>query len=422
MKNQCKHLWTLTLISLIWGTTNLSSYADNKNNNERVVKEVVIVSKTKNKAKKERNNEEKEVKPTKPLRKVQREESKFSGEVTFEGAHNVGVSYPARTDFTPSLIITKPVDKEEENVFALDVFVKLGAHKKFVFEDEIFNGMLELKANKTNIKLSQIFLTWNEWTFGITKNNFANIATFPAAKVAQLSWKKNINEMFTVGVGIEEAKEFSFCATNDGGKSDAKKLYLKPRKDLPVGSARVQYNLPNQLGIIELSGLFRPLGWFNINNKKTDLYPGFGVNLGSKINFQPETKILTVNLILGQGIGEYIADVANLDSEPISIYHSVLDGKAKGIMTSGAYASYEHHWTPSVRSTFEGGLTTILSDHKKDNPTSYKVGAYGKGNLVYWFTEHTSVGVEYGAGLRKNAGDNDSKSASQIKAVFEFKI
>ena len=63
-------------------------------------------------------------------------------------------------------------------------------------------------------------------------------------------------------------------------------------------------------------------------------------------------------------------------------------------------------------------------DQKKHNLASYKLGVYGSGNLVYWFTEHTSVGLEYGTGLRNNADTSkqDSQGANHIKAIFEFKI
>lgn len=415
MKNKRKYLSILTLVSLIWGTTDFTSYADNRTKKE------VIVDKKSN----QKNDKRQEAKPVRSLRKATSEEGKFSGEVFFEGAHNVGVSYPARTDFMPSLIITKKGGEKEINAFALDVMVKLGAQKKFVFEDEVFNGTLDLRATNTAVKLSQIFLTWNGWTFGIAKNNFGTIATFPGAKVTQLSWKKDINEMFNVGVGIEEAKEFSFFAKDDTGKAKAKeKKALKPRKDLPASSGRVQYNLPNKLGIIELSGLFRPLGWFSPSKETTQLLPGYGVNLGGKIDVKPETDTLTVHFLFGQGIGEYVGDLMDLASEPISVYINDGEGKVKPIMTSGAYATYEHHWTPVLRSTFGGGLTTILNEDKTDRPNAYKLGAYATGNLVYWFTEHTSVGVEYGTGYRKNADDTqqDLKQANHIKAMFEFKI
>lgn len=426
MKNKRKYLWILTLVSLTWGTATFNSYADTKNKDNSGKKEVTV-SKNKGKAKKEKK-EEKEVKPARPLKKAKSEEAKFTGDVALEGAHNIGMTYPARTDFYPSLITTNKDKQDEINAFCLDVIVKLGASKKFIFEDEIFNTTLELKAINKDVKLSQIFLTWNEWTVGITKNNFGNIATFPSAKVAQLAWKRDINEMFTVGLGVEEAKEFSFFGKDDDGKGKAKaKGAPKPRKDLPAGSARIQYNLPNELGSIELSGLLRPLGWVSQTEKKNKFQLGYGVNLGGKINIKPETDILIAHLMLGQGIGEYVGDLIDVENQPISVYinDNVTPSVVKGIVTSGVYATYEHHWTSYLRSTLGGGVTAILNDHKKENyPDFYKLGVYGNANLVYWFTEHTSVGLEYGTGYRKNADDSkqDSKGANHLKAIFEFKI
>ncbi len=426
MKNKRKYLWILTLISFVWGTAAFNSYADDKGNNEKVVKKVVK-SKNKEKAKKEKNEKE-EVIVIKSLKKFTSSESKFYGKASFEGAYNVGVSYPARTDFTPSLIITKTGGEKALNVFTLDAAIRLGLEKKFFFDDEVVNSTVEFKATKEKVTLRKLFLATQEWTVGLTRNNFANIATFLPVGVIQVSWRKDINKMFTVGLGVEQAPEFNFFGKDAQGKLVQTTSSLKPRKDLPAGSARVQYNLPNELGCIELSGLIRPLGYFNGYNKgKTDFKLGYGLNLGSEIKIKPETDTLTANVILGAGIGEYVGDLSGVESEPISVYYDYKVGSddgVKSIMASGVYVSYEHHWFPFLRSNFGGGLTTILNDYKIKHPDFYRLGGYLSGNLVYWFTEHTSVGVEYGAGFRNNADKSkqDSARAHHIKASLEFKI
>jgi hypothetical protein len=443
MKNRHKHLWILTLVSLIWGATTVYSHADQKDKGtkdaQNVKKEVIVKqeentkgnttsqeSKNKEKDREEpKKKKEKVVRPPRQLRRATGEEKiKFTGDIIFEGAHNIGLMYPAKTDFYPSLIITDKTKKKQMEVFDLDVLVKLGASKKFIFEDEVCKGELEVRLAKDKVWLSQIFLTWQGWVVGITKNNFGTIATFPGAKVSQISWQKNINEMLTLGLGLEEAKKFSFCGKDEEGEKEAKKIRLKTLKGyLPASSGRIQYNLPNKLGSIELSGLFRTLGWFD--GDKFKFMPGYGLNLGSKINIKPETDTLTVHAMFGEGIGEYIADMNILESEPISVYIGDAGKKVKSIKASGVYAAYEHYWTPFLHSTLEAGLTSILNDDRKaEKPDYYKLGLYGKGNLVYRFTEHTSVGVEYGVGYRGNADESrqKSKGANHIKAIFEFKI
>jgi hypothetical protein len=412
MKNQRRYLRVAALMSLAWGASTFSSYANPEEYHLAVVKS------------------EKEQKHSRAVRKAKSEEAKIGAGVTFEIGSPLGKKYPIKDSFLPSLILAKEAAKI--NYFDISVTVKLNASKKWIFDDMAFDTVAEVKLDTTSCKLSKIYLKWNEWTAGLTESTFGKISTFPAVKVEQISWKRNINEQFTVALGLEQAKTFSLYPSDKSKEEEKKDGSLKASKNLPAGSFSVRYNLLDKKSSFELSALARPLTWFDDSAKKPFSELGYGVNLGGKIHISPETDLLTVNFMAGQGIGEYVADLSGLGTEvvSVSINTNTTKKEAKPIFVGVAGATYKHHWIPTLYSTFgtgftwltDGGMTNLNQDTRAAE--AYKGGLFVSGNLVYHFTEHTTFGIEYGGGLRNNVKKDrqDTDWVNHAKASFEFKI
>lgn len=402
MRSTFKKLSLLILLSFICSTPTYRSYADTTSDMATVVEE------------------------TQPeqslLKKAKVKITKVSGEGSFVSSWNIA-NYPNETDFTPAKIITDTKETKGLDIMKRDCSVKLGMEKNFVFENNKIDSKIELKATPEKVKLSKCFLTYEVCKFGIT---VGLVESLFAGNAIQSAFKWPLNDMITVGLGVENPQEFSFFGKDEKGKEAAKKAEKKgdgpkPRKDVPVVCGMVKYNLPNELGDVTLSGLYRPLAYKDPKEKKTKFSQGFGGQLSSEIPFKSKTRIVTINGILGSGIGEYIPDLQELESEPISI--CVVKNKVKNIMAGGVHVTYEHHITTAIRAKIGvGGTQVVQAD--KDKKEAYEQGLYANLNASYWFTEYTSLGVEYGIGHRKNVGTKfaDGKWGQHTKAILSFKF
>ncbi len=401
MKSTFKKLSLLILLSFICSTTTYRSYADPTSDMAAV---------------------EEETKPEQTLKKAKTKTTKFYGNGSFVGASNLA-NYPNETDFTPAKIITDKEATKGLDIFKMDGSVKLGMEKNFVFENNKIDSKIELQATPKDAKLSQCFLTYEVCKFGITAGLAESL--FAGAAI-QLAVKYPLNDMVTVGLGAENPQEVSFFGKDEKGKEAAKKAAKKsdartPRKDVPVVCGMVKYNLPNELGDVTLSGLYRPLAYKDSKEKKTKISQGFGGQLSSEMPFKSKTRTVTINGIFGSGIGEYIPDLQEVENEPISI--CVVKNKVENIMAGGVHVTYEHHITTAIRAKIGVGGTKVFPADK-DKKEAYEQGLYANLNVSYWFTEYTSFGMEYGMGHRKNVGTKfaDGKWGQHAKAILSFKF
>jgi hypothetical protein len=377
MKSTLKNLSMFMFLSFICSTTTYRSYADPVGDVTAVVEET---------------------KTEQPLKKAKTKTTKFYGNGSFASAWNQNV--------------------KDKDPFTLNADIKLGIEKAFVFEDDKIDSKVEIKATTEKIALEEFFFTYNCLTFGLTDSLFAESAI-------QATLKKECYDKLTVGVSIEKAQKLSFFATDDKMKKEAEEASLKPKNYVPAVSSMVQYSLPNELGDVTLGGLWRPLVWKNEKENKTNLGHGFGGKLSSEMPFKSKTRTVTFSGIVGKSIGEYIPGLQDAaDSEAVSMRMTKDKTKVEPITASSVNVSYEHHWTTAIRSKATATGVKAFQPNKPEQADNYDLGLYGTFNTSYWFTEYTSVGLEYGINHRTNVDQKmkDGKLEQTIKAILSFKF
>jgi len=225
----------------------------------------------------EQEDKEKEIKPIQG-------KAAFYGSASLEVAKNFGLRYPARTDFYPSLVMMKK--RQSADNLSFDASLKLGFEKFFNIENKQAEIHVEIGASQENAKLRKIYFAKGVFEesklfLGLKENNFCTISASPAAvRVLQVGWSIPFGA-FELGFSIEQAKDLEMYPKSV--KEEDRDL--KPTKELPAVSARLGYGFPDEIGNMELSGLFRPLEWSG--DKKFTFRPGYGANLGMKFNHQP---------------------------------------------------------------------------------------------------------------------------------------
>jgi hypothetical protein len=397
MENKNKYLWILTFVSLAFGSATFNSYA--QNNDVKV------------KAKKEE-----------PIR--------IYGHADIEAAHSVKQMYVGQAGFTPSLIPMDRNQKELSNALIYDASLKIGFETKFYVDEKFSKGVIEFAADRNSLTIRRLFFETKHLTLGLKENNFCNIATFASVKVIQASWKNKFRNNFTFAVGVEESKlvtlypeEAPEYKKHGITKDMLKAKDFQPTRDYPALSTNLQYDLSNNFGSVEVSGIMRPMSFYDSKTDKTPLIFGWGANLGTKLKLTPKVNTLTINVLYGQGIGSYIHDLSKMDKTEVMDVRikKGTRNEVRTIIAGGAHAAFEHRWSPAVHFTIRSGINHTFNEDKNERPNAYKWGVYGGAKATYWITKRAAVGAEYIWGGRKNLDDN-FKNAHHLKATATFKF
>jgi drug/metabolite transporter superfamily protein YnfA len=167
-------------------------------------------------------------------------------------------------------------------------------------------------------------------------------------------------------------------------------------------------------GHVQLSGIFRMIGYTDLNKQK-QLEPGGGGVLSLKINTHRDGKFLMQG-IWGLGISRYINGLqgANLDGVLLP------DGTFKLFEVMGGYLSYQWNWnrSGSLNSTVVIGNTRILNGGDMP-PEFYKRGGYGSFDAFWRTFKSFEVGFGVTVGRRMN-NDGAVGDATRIGAVGKF--
>jgi len=389
MENKNKYLWILALVGLTFGSATFNSYAQGNAG---------------------------KLKTEEPIR--------IYGHADIEAAHAVKQMYLEHTSFTPSLIPMDRVQKKSANALIYDASLKIGFETKFYVEEKFSKGVIEFSADRKSLSIRRLFFETDNFSLGLKENNFCNIATFAPVRVIQASWKNKFKDNLTFAFGIEENKVVVLYPSEKYTEADIKNKSFQPRRDYPAASTNLQYDFADKFGSVAVSGIVRPMSFYDSKTDKTPLIFGWGANLGTKLILTPKVNILTANIILGQGIGSYIHDLSKMDKTEevdVRLKKGTSSNEVEAIMAGGVHASFEHRWAPALRFTIRGGINHTFNEDKNTRPDAYKLGVYGGANATYWITKRAAVGAEYIWGGRRNLDDN-FKNAHHVKAIATFKF
>ena len=173
---------------------------------------------------------------------------------------------------------------------------------------------------------------------------------------------------------------------------------------------------------IRLSGIVRNFAYKDLVSDKTRHTAGWGVMLSG--NVQPASKwILYYQLAYGQGIGNYIQDLAGLpysftpsDSQP---------GKMVANPMIGANLGVTYNISPKwqVNAMFSEARIFNVKDYAtaEAETSDYKYALYGAVNCFYNINSFMQVGLEYLWGHRQTwniGGAHDSRLQAQLQFSF----
>jgi len=299
------------------------------------------------------------------------------GKVGIGLGYAVNFKHPKDTDFYSSLIQPFKTHNADDvaDILAKSLAFKLGFKKQMQWEDNNHTMVMELGMNKEkNIVLKKAYINFNTFYFGLKENNFCKVSNLLPVTTLQVGAESELNENFTVGFSIEENKVFNFYPEEK--KDIIKQHHLKPRKDIPAASMKSSYKLNEDMGVIEISVLLRPLLVFDSKQGGHITNLGFGGNIGSDINIGSTKDKVIFNVVGGQGIGEYIENLNALSAKEVTSIYILKDDKIKAINMFGAYLSLQHIFNDLFNAKLQGGYTILNplgADNRKDGSYHYGI-------------------------------------------------
>lgn len=169
-------------------------------------------------------------------------------------------------------------------------------------------------------------------------------------------------------------------------------------------------------GHIQLAGVFRDLG-VRLPDGTHDSVFGWGVNATGGIEVYGENNIV-LGLAYGEGMARYVGDTAglNLDAAP----QSQTDLSLKALPVFATYGSYQHYWSPDLRSSLTFGLVRVQNTDFQPVSTYHK-SKYSSLNLIWNPIGSLDLGAEVIYGwVEDKSGASASTPRFQITGRYSF--
>ena len=181
-----------------------------------------------------------------------------------------------------------------------------------------------------------------------------------------------------------------------------------PYNDVPDFGVRYRQN--GSFGHFQVAGLARKLGYQRKSDDSKGYEVGWGVNTSAVINTWGSDN-LKVQLVYGEGIGDYIND-GGIDIAPDA------SGSAQAVPLAGLSAYYEHYWNTRWSTTL-GWSMTDLDTSSGQMDTEFKRGQIAQINLLHYPVDHVLLGTEFLWGEREDVGGN---TGSDYRVLFSLRV
>jgi hypothetical protein len=183
-------------------------------------------------------------------------------------------------------------------------------------------------------------------------------------------------------------------------------------------SPDVTFHLRNEweLGHLQLATVFRDLGVELPDGSRRSTF-GWGVNATGGIEVFGRDSIV-LGLAYGHGIARYVGDTAGagLDAAP----ESLTDLSLKALPLTAAYGSYQHYWSPNMRSSATIGHVNI-DNTAFQAPDTYHKSTYSGLNLIWNPFGSLDVGAELVYGwVKDKSGASADAPRFRITARYNF--
>lgn len=169
-------------------------------------------------------------------------------------------------------------------------------------------------------------------------------------------------------------------------------------------------------GHFQLASVFRDLG-VRLPTGQRETTFGWGVNATGGVNVYGKDNIV-LGAAYGHGMARYVGDTAplGLDAAPRSPTNLSL----RALPLFGTYASYQHYWSPKVRSNVTGGFVQVQNTAFQ-LPTTYHKSTYSSVNLIWNPVGSLDLGAEFLYGrVEESSGANANNPRFQITGRYTF--
>jgi hypothetical protein len=328
-------------------------------------------------------------------------------------------NYYAKPDFSAATIPMKS-DADNRKRFLFDIpSATLSVEKKLALtEGEVIK--LVTQANlKKELALKSVYADFKGFRVGKATSNFCDpdACDLAGGRFLQARWQYELNTLFKCAVAIEEASDLVIDPTVK--KEDRDKQNLRLHKNIPAVSAYARYEREG-LWHVQVSGLLRSLEYRDVKAGADSYMPTWGVNIGASLHLVPEKTTFKLQGIYGRGIGDYMADLEDLEEEANAVY--VKKDNQSALETLNAWGvgfGMTHKWLPKLCSEVAYRFLDTQHGHRDDN--AYECGHVASVNLFYHPTEQVRVGTEYFFGARKNIS-GELKDGHRMQAVIGFSL
>jgi hypothetical protein len=184
----------------------------------------------------------------------------------------------------------------------------------------------------------------------------------------------------------------------------------------PTPDFTIRFRNEWERGHIQIASVFRDLG-ARLPNGSDETVFGWGVNLTSGVVVYGKNNVV-LGAAYGHGISRYVGDTAplGLDAAP----KSLTDLSLRALPLFATYGSYQHYWSPVVRSNATFGFVQ-LQNTAFQPATTYHKSTYSSANLIWNVVGSLDLGVEgiYGWVEQKN-GAHANAPRFQFTGRYSF--
>jgi len=343
---------------------------------------------------------------------------KISLSLNARGAYDLK-NYDGTPDFGPATIpMTSDADNRKRALFDISSAVLSIEKKLSIPQGEIIKLVAQTNLNKA-LALKSVYADFRGFRVGKALTNFCDpdACDLVGGRPVQVRWEYKLHPLLSSTVAIEAVPDFVIYPEIKKEKRD--KEALQPYKNIPALSANVRYER-EKLWHIQVSGLFSPLEYYDKNTKLDTITTAWGINMGASMHLVPEKTIFKIQGVYGQGIGNYIADLGDLEKEVNTVYIRKDKKSTCETLSAGAVGiGIEHKWMSNLSSGIAYRLVNTERGDRNDD--AYKYGHAASCDLFYHPTEQIKIGAEYLWGVRKNLSEN-WKDAHRIQAVVGFEL
>ncbi len=226
--------------------------------------------------------------------------------------------------------------------------------------------------------------------------DFEKPAAYAFARHPLIRYKHSLSTDSYFGIAIEEPST-SAQAPAAAGKFES---------HLPDLTGR--YRITKPWGHVQLSAFIGKLT-YRFTTDETDAITLYGGNLSGQFNLFKKKDKLFYQAVYGPGVGRFRGGLSAAPDE---------NGELTPLIDAGMTIGLEHRWSEDFSSLFLYNVGRVNNTEGQPN-NSIQGTDYVATNLLWYFTNHAFVGVEYLWGLRKDF-DEAEGTANRIQLSLRY--